>query len=131
MNTTGCSMSKWFGKVFQMRQIILSSKSETEHTEWRKLLMKELLLCLLKPFNWKNYRIFPGPLLPSQLQWNLKTSFISDSCNGKYFSTKSIIYFSAMYSNFFGHVFIVMMSWKFRRIFLSWLPFYIISNSLC
>lgn len=36
----GYSMSKCFGKDFQVSQITGSSKLETEQYEWRKLLMK-------------------------------------------------------------------------------------------
>lgn len=122
---------KWFGKDFQRRQIMVNSKLETDHTKWEKPLMKELLLCLLKPFKWRNYRIFLGLLLPSELWWNLKKHFTSDLGDGKYFSTKSTVYLSAMCYKIFGLLFILRKSWKFRRIFLSWLPFYIISNSIC
>ena len=112
LNTAGYSMSKWLGKDFQMRWVTVSSKSETEHTEWRRLLMKESLPCLLKSFNWRDDRLFPGPLLPSELWQNSKAGFITDVGNGKHLSTTLIIYSTAICCITFGHVFILTMSWK-------------------
>lgn len=110
---------------------MVNFKLEIDYIKWEKLLMKELFFCFLKLFKWRNYRIFLGFFLLSELWWNLKKYFILDLGDGKYFSIKLIVYLSVMCYKIFGFLFIFRKLWKFRRIFFFWLFFYIIFNSIC